>query len=135
MRARSCARTRPRLQAPGWRPDGRPAAAAALRSGPPAGRDAPPRPARSPIPRRTGRPLQIAEGATGRDIVHLWPACIIASGLMLATRCMNATQARQSMDWEVFICIAFAFAVSTAMEKTNVALGIAEVFAYISEHL
>jgi di/tricarboxylate transporter len=111
---------------------------------------------------------QIVEGATGKDIVHLWPASVLAAGLMLLTRCMNAnqvrarpgppplaspgaaahqpfprpvpptpfpTQARDSMDWEVFMAIAFAFAVSTAMEKTKVALGIAEVFAMLSRRI
>jgi hypothetical protein len=34
---------------------------------------------------------------------------------------------------QVYVCIAFAFAVSTAMEKTNVALAIAEIFAALSE--
>jgi len=76
---------------------------------------------------------QIVEGATGLDILHLWPGAMLAAGLMLLTKCMNATQARQSMDWEVFVCIAFAFAVSTAMEKTKVALAIAELFAALSE--
>ncbi|GBF89760.1 sodium sulfate co-transporter [Raphidocelis subcapitata] len=78
---------------------------------------------------------QIYEGASGKDLVHLWPASMIACGLMLAFKCMNATQARDSMDWEVFMCIAFAFAVSTAMEKTKVALGIAEVFAALSARI
>lgn len=39
-----------------------------------------------------------------------------------------------ALSSKVYICIAFAFAVSTAMEKTQVALGIAELFAAISEH-
>jgi hypothetical protein len=76
---------------------------------------------------------QIVEGATDLKILHLWPGSLLAAGLMLALRCMNASQARASMDWEVFLCIAFAFAVSTAMEKTNVALAIAELFAALSE--
>lgn len=37
------------------------------------------------------------------------------------------------MDFEIYICIAFAFGVSTAMEKTQVALGVAELFAALSE--
>ncbi|KAI8476576.1 MAG: putative sodium/sulfate cotransporter 3 [Monoraphidium minutum] len=78
---------------------------------------------------------QIAEGASGKDILHLWPGSILVAGAMLATKCMNSAQARASMDWEVYICIAFAFGVSTAMEKTNVALGIAEVFAALSRRI
>jgi hypothetical protein len=34
---------------------------------------------------------------------------------------------------DIYICIAYAFGVSTAMEKTNVAAGIAQVFVMISE--
>jgi hypothetical protein len=37
---------------------------------------------------------QIAEGASGKDIVHLWPASLLAAALMLLTRCMNASQVR-----------------------------------------
>jgi hypothetical protein len=36
---------------------------------------------------------------------------------------------------DIYICIAYAFGVSTAMEKTNVAAGIAQVFVMISEWL
>ncbi|KIZ06533.1 hypothetical protein MNEG_1421 [Monoraphidium neglectum] len=78
---------------------------------------------------------QIVEGASGKEILHLWPGSILIAAVMLLTRCMNATQARESMDWEVYVCIAFAFAVSTAMEKTNVALAIAEIFAALSRKI
>jgi hypothetical protein len=44
---------------------------------------------------------QIAEGASGKSILHLWPGSVIVAGVMLAARCLNATQARRSMDWEV----------------------------------
>lgn len=78
---------------------------------------------------------QIVAGAIGKEFLHLWPGSMLVVGLMLLTRCLNATQARQSMDFEVFICIAFAFAVSGAMEKTQVALGVAELFAALSRHI
>jgi di/tricarboxylate transporter len=41
-------------------------------------------------------------------------------------------QARDSIDWTVYITIAFAFAFSTALENSNVAQGIADVFIDIS---
>jgi hypothetical protein len=44
---------------------------------------------------------QIVEGASGKEILHLWPGSILIAAVMLLTRCMNATQARESMDWEV----------------------------------
>jgi di/tricarboxylate transporter len=68
------------------------------------------------------------------DYIHLWPAAMLTSALMLAFKCLNGDQARSSIDWEVYICIAFAFGVSTAMEKTKVALAIAQLFVRISEY-
>jgi hypothetical protein len=52
---------------------------------------------------------------------------------MLAFKCLSGDQARASIDWGIYICIAYAFGVSTALEKTNVAAGIAQVFVIISE--
>ncbi len=44
-------------------------------------------------------------------------------------------QARSSIDWTVYVCIAFAFAMSTALEVTNVAQGIADIFTRVSRSL
>lgn len=41
-------------------------------------------------------------------------------------------QARDSIDWTVYVTIAFAFAFSTALENSNVAQGIADIFIDIS---
>ena len=79
--------------------------------------------------------LQIVAGAMDEEYIHLWPAAMLTSALMLAFKCLNGDQARSSIDWEVYICIAFAFAVSTAMEKTKVALAIAQLFVRISKYL
>jgi hypothetical protein len=68
-----------------------------------------------------------------QDYIHLWPAAMLTSALMLAFKCLNGEQARSSIDWEVYICIAFAFAVSTAIEDTKVALAIAQIFVKISK--
>jgi hypothetical protein len=45
------------------------------------------------------------------DFIHLWPCAMLTAGLMLAFKCLSADQARESIEWEVYICIAFAFAV------------------------
>ena len=55
--------------------------------------------------------LQIIGGAINKDLIHLWPCAMLTAGLMLAFKCLSADQARSSIDWEVYICIAFAFAV------------------------
>lgn len=76
---------------------------------------------------------QIVGGAINKEFIHLWPAAMLTAGLMLVFKCMSADQARDSVEWSVYICIAFAFAVSTAMEKTKLANAIASVFVALSE--
>eukprot|EP00879_Flechtneria_rotunda_P025308 GHRR01026886.1.p1 GENE.GHRR01026886.1~~GHRR01026886.1.p1 ORF type:complete len:683 (+),score=201.90 GHRR01026886.1:1107-3155(+) len=75
---------------------------------------------------------QIIGSAINNEFVHLWPAAMLTVGLMLAFKCLSAEQARNAVEWDVYICIAFAFAVSTAMEKTKLALAIAELFVALS---
>lgn len=77
--------------------------------------------------------LQVIGGAMDNEFIHLWVAAMLVVALMLATKCMSVDQARNSIDWSVYICIAFAFGVGTAMEKSNVARAIAEVFAAMSK--
>jgi len=60
---------------------------------------------------------------------------MLTAGLMLAFKCLSADQARESVEWEVYVCIAFAFAVSAAMEKTKLAFAIAQLFAALGEWL
>jgi di/tricarboxylate transporter len=78
---------------------------------------------------------QIIGGAINNDFINLWTAAMLTTALMLVTKCMSCDQARSAVDWEVYVCIAFAFGVSTAMEKTKVAKAIAEVFVSMSESL
>lgn len=54
---------------------------------------------------------QIIGGAMNDEFIHLWPCAMLTAGLMLAFKCLSADQARSSIEWEVYICIAFAFAV------------------------
>jgi di/tricarboxylate transporter len=79
--------------------------------------------------------LQIWAGAADAnpEYINLFTAGILTAGLMLLTGCFNGKQARDSIDWRVYVTIAFAFAFSTAMETSNVAQAIADVFTDISE--
>ena len=52
---------------------------------------------------------------------------------MLMIGCLSADQALAAIDWSVYITIAFAFGVSAAMENSNVAQAIADVFVTISK--
>jgi len=53
-------------------------------------------------------------------------AVILASGLMLATRCCTSAAARRSVEWKIIVSVAAAFALGTAVEKTGVAKALAE---------
>jgi di/tricarboxylate transporter len=48
-----------------------------------------------------------------------------AAGLMIATGCISAANARQSIDWSVLVMIAASFGLGTALQET----GVAEVMA------
>ncbi len=50
---------------------------------------------------------------------------LLAAGLMLVTRCMSGTVARNSVDWQVLIVIAASFGLGKAMEVTGAAAAIA----------
>jgi hypothetical protein len=54
---------------------------------------------------------QVVGGAIDNDFIHLWPCAMLTAGAMLAFKCLSADQARSAIEWEVYICIAFAFAV------------------------
>lgn len=53
-------------------------------------------------------------------------AAFLAAGLMVLTRCIHATEARRSVDWQVLLVIAASIALGSAMEKTGAAAVIAE---------
>jgi len=53
-------------------------------------------------------------------------AALVAAALMLVTRCVSLENARKSIDWEVLLAIAAAFALGTALDKTGAAKMIAD---------
>lgn len=65
---------------------------------------------------------------SGDGMIHLWPCATLTAGLMLLTGCFNADQFNKSLLWHVYLTIAAAFGVSTAMENTGVASVIANSF-------
>lgn len=78
---------------------------------------------------------QIYGSVIDSEVINLLTAGLLTAGLMLLSRCLNADQARNSIDWTVYVTIAFAFAFSTAMEKSKLAKAIAEIFITISESI
>ncbi len=61
--------------------------------------------------------------ATG--IVSTVVAAFLVAGLMVATRCISATSARQSLDWQVLLTIAAAFGLGKALDNSGAAGAIA----------
>ncbi|MBW2382133.1 MAG: SLC13 family permease [Deltaproteobacteria bacterium] len=65
-------------------------------------------------------------------------AGFVAVGILLATRCISANKARQSVVWSVLIVIASGLGIAGAMEKTGaaatVAQGLASLFGELGPH-
>jgi len=54
-------------------------------------------------------------------------AAFIAVGLLLVTRCITPTKARQSVDWSILIVIAAGLGIAGAMQKTGAADAVAQL--------
>ncbi len=53
-------------------------------------------------------------------------AALLASGVMILSRCLTGPQARRSVDWQVLLVIAAAFGIGRAMQVSGLAAAIAE---------
>ena len=58
-------------------------------------------------------------------ILSLLKASLLAAGLMIVTRCCTASEARNSINWQLFLIIAASFALGRALETTGAASAIA----------
>jgi len=54
-------------------------------------------------------------------------AAFLVAGLMIGTRCIGASAARQSVDWQVLLTIVGALALAQALQKTGAAEEVAHV--------
>jgi di/tricarboxylate transporter len=83
-------------------------------------------------PKRHSRaPLAVAIliGMVGLATFEVFPmllAGLIASGVMILSRCCTLTEARRSVDWSVLIVIGAALGIGKAMDKSGSALLIAD---------
>jgi di/tricarboxylate transporter len=59
-------------------------------------------------------------------VLSMLEAGLVASGLMLATRCIKPSAARASIDWSVLVVIAASFGVGQALETSGVAQALAD---------
>jgi hypothetical protein len=39
------------------------------------------------------------------EFIHLWPCAMLTAGLMLVFKCMSADQARDSVEWSIFVSV------------------------------
>jgi len=78
---------------------------------------------------KAGIALLIMVGMVGSvtlGLLSMFKAAFLAAGLMVATRCISASNARRSIDWQILIVIAAAIALGTAITKTGAASSIAQ---------
>lgn len=59
----------------------------------------------------------------------------VAGGLMVLTRCMSASDARQTIEWPVLIAIGASFGLGTALEKSGAALFLSSKLVAITQPL
>jgi di/tricarboxylate transporter len=60
------------------------------------------------------------------QVVDLVLAVYTIAGLMVATRCISASSARKTIDWETVLTIGAAFGLGIALDKSGAALAIAD---------
>jgi len=59
-------------------------------------------------------------------VVSMLEGALVAAAGMLVTRCVGVESARRSIDWSVLLVIAAAFGIGLAMDKTGVAVTLAQ---------
>lgn len=65
------------------------------------------------------------------EVLDLFTAAALASGIMLMTGCLSANAARSSVKWDVIVTIAAAFGLSNALEETGTKQEPTKLHAYI----
>ena len=66
---------------------------------------------------------QVATAAIGGAVearADLFLLASLTAGAMLATRCMSCDAARAAIKWDVYVTVAFAFALATAMDRSAI---------------
>ncbi len=83
-------------------------------------------------PRRDKAPLALAVlvsmvTAAALGLIQISIAAFVAAGILIATRCIDARAARQSVEWNVLIVIGAGLGIALAMQKSGAASEIANV--------
>ncbi len=66
--------------------------------------------------------------AAASGILTMLQASMLAVGALIVTRCLEAHEARRSIDWQILIIIAASIALGEAMVVSGVATTLAEIF-------
>jgi di/tricarboxylate transporter len=80
---------------------------------------------------------QVATAAVGGAVeerADLFLLASLAAAAMLATRCLSFANARASIEWDVYVTVAFAFGLATALEKSGVGAAVAAGFEAALHH-
>ncbi len=64
--------------------------------------------------------------------LSMMQAAMLASGVMLITRCLTGEQARRSVDWQILLVIASAFGIGRAMQTSGLAGIVANQTIYLA---
>ncbi len=64
---------------------------------------------------------------SGENLLNPTIAAFFIAGLMVATRCISTSRARESVDWQTLISIAASFGIGTALDKSGAAKVIANL--------
>ncbi len=59
----------------------------------------------------------------------------VAGGLMIVTRCMSASDARQTVEWPVLIAIGASFGLGTALDKSGAAMSLSTALVSLTQPL
>ena len=83
-------------------------------------------------PRRSKAPIALGVLVTmvlvaALGILPISIAAFVAAGALIATRCIDARTARQSVEWNVLIVIGAGLGIALAMQKTGAASEIAQI--------
>ncbi|NMH60550.1 SLC13 family permease [Alteromonas sp. MYP5] len=76
--------------------------------------------------------LITAVTAVGFDLISMLNAALLAAATMIITRCLTPGQAERSLDIPVIVTIAASFALGMALQKTGVALFLANQIVALS---
>jgi len=73
--------------------------------------------------------------AVSSGLVPIALGGFIAVGVLLATRCITAAKARQSVQWSILIVIACGLGIAGALEKTGAATAVAELLVSVFQDI